>query len=111
RTLTVAAAKPEDAHRALEKGHHLGAVLSHVEPRQVRDDYTLKFQSQMYQIERKEIRPGLRRGTVRVEKRLDGSIAVRFRDRYLVVSRCEMASQPVAEKKTAKPPQQRNGKR
>ena len=43
------------------------------------NDYTIRFQSQVYQIERKEVCAGLRGGTVRVEKRLDGSAAVRFR--------------------------------
>lgn len=111
RTLTVPAAKPEDAHRALEKSQNLAAVLSHVETRQVRDDYTLKFQGQMYQIERQEIRAGLRGAEVRVEKRLDGSVAVRFRECYLAVKRCEIASQRVAEKKAPEPPRQRSAPR
>lgn len=103
RTRTVAAANPQDAHRALEGSHDLAAVLSHVETRQVRDDYTLKFQGQLYQIERAEIRAGLRRAEVRVERRLDGSLAVRFRERYITVKRCEMASPPAAQKKTVEP--------
>lgn len=110
-TLTVAAANQEDAHRPLEKSHCLAAVLSHVETRQVRNDYTLKFQGQLYRIERQEIRAGLRGAEVRVEKRLNGSVAVRFRERYLAVQQCEMASRPVVEKKTAKPPRQWIGKR
>lgn len=111
RTLTVPAAQQEDAHRALDKSHNLVAVLSHVETRQVRDDYTLKFQGQMYRIERKAICAGLRRADVRVEKRLDGSIAVRFRERYLDVKWCEMASQPVAGKKSPAPLRPRSAPR
>jgi hypothetical protein len=41
REMTVAAANPDDAHRQLEKSHNLAAALSHVETRQVRNDYTL----------------------------------------------------------------------
>src|SRR6266849_10473687 len=41
RELTAEAANPDDAHRRLEKSHHLAASLSHVETRQVRNDYTL----------------------------------------------------------------------
>ena len=39
REMTVEAANPDDAHRPLEKSHHLAASLSHVETRQVRNDY------------------------------------------------------------------------
>jgi len=40
REMTVEAANPDDAHRPLEKSHNLAASLSHVETRQVRNDYT-----------------------------------------------------------------------
>src|SRR5436190_15603010 len=40
RQMTVAPANPDDAHRRLEKSHHLAASLSHVDTRQVRSDYT-----------------------------------------------------------------------
>lgn len=86
--LTVVAASAEDAHRPLGKGHNLAASLSQVESRQVANDYTIRFDNRIYQIQRTEIRAGLRGGTVRVEKRLDGTLAVRFRDRYLSVSEC-----------------------
>ena len=111
RTLTVLPAKEEDAHRALDKSQNLAAVLSHVETRQVRNDYTLKFQGQLYQIQRQGIRAGLRGADVRVEKRLDGSLAVRFRERYLAVQECEMPGRSVAEEEAAKPPRQRIEKR
>jgi hypothetical protein len=87
-TLTVVPASSDDAHRALGKEHNLAASLSHVETRQVANDYTIRFENQLYQIQRSEVRAGLRGGTVRMEKRLDGTLAVRFRDRYLVVSEC-----------------------
>ena len=41
RELTVEPANSDDAHRPLEKSHNLAASLSHVETRQVRNDYTL----------------------------------------------------------------------
>jgi hypothetical protein len=89
-TLAAAPANADDAHRPLEKHHDLLAILSHVEPRQVANDYTIQFESKVYQIARKDIRAGLRGGQVRVEKRRDGSIAVRFQDRYLTVSGCDL---------------------
>jgi hypothetical protein len=91
--MTVEAAEPDDAHRRLEKSHDLAASLSHVEARQVRDDYTLRWEGKLYQIVRKAVTPGLRRANVRVERRLDGSLAVRHRDRYLPVKECAGAGQ------------------
>src|SRR5712692_10498213 len=99
RELTVEPANDDDAHRRLEKNHHLAASLSHVEMRQVRNDYTLRFDGQGYQIERQAIVSGLRGAEVRVEKRLDGSLAVRFRERYLAVKPCAV----VAAKRKAPP--------
>src|SRR5580700_10608746 len=98
RELTVAPAHPDDAHRPLDKSHNLEASLSHVEMRQVRNDYTIPLDAEFYQIERQAVVSGLRKASVRVEKRLDGSIAVRFGERYLAVSRC------TAVRKTDAPP-------
>ena len=91
-TLTVIAASPDNAHRPLGKEHNLAATLSYVETRKVSNDYTIRLQGQHYQIQRSEIQAGLRGGAVRVEKRLDGALAVRFRDRYLATNEC--VSQP-----------------
>jgi transposase len=88
-TIAVAPASADDAHRPLEKQHDLTAVLSHVETRQVNNDYTIRFEAQIYQIARTSICVGLRGAVVRVEKRRDDSLAVRFRDRYLSISQCD----------------------
>jgi len=88
RELTVEPASSDDAHRRLEKSHHLAASLSHVEMRQVRPDYTLRWGSKFYQIERGAITTGLRGANVRVELRLDGTLAVRHSDRYLPIHEC-----------------------
>jgi transposase len=93
-TLTVTPAVADDAHRPLGKAHSLAATLSHVETRQVAHDYTIRFENKLYQIARASVCAGLRGGTVRVEKRLDATLAVRFRDRYLGVSEC--AARPQA---------------
>jgi hypothetical protein len=83
----VAPASADDAHRLLEKHPDRAAILSHVEPRRVNNDYTVQFEAKVYQIARQDVCPGLRDAVVRVEKRRDGSIAVRFRDQYLGISR------------------------
>jgi len=38
------AANADDAHRPLDRSHNLAASLSHVETRQVRPDYTLRWE-------------------------------------------------------------------
>lgn len=98
RELMVAAANPDNAHRPLEKIHHLAASLSHVEMRQVRNDYTLRWKGKLYQIARQAVTTGLRKANVRVEQRLDGSLAVRHGERYLPIQECA-----VAEKREAPP--------
>ena len=90
-TRTVKPASSDDAHRPLEKQHDLAAMLSHVESRTVKSDYTLQFGRKIYAIHRADIGTGLRGAVVRVEKRRDGSLAIRFRDRYLRYELCEPA--------------------
>ena len=96
RELTVEAANPDDAHRPLDKSHDLAASLSHVERRQVRPDYTLRWDGKLYQIERQAVARGLRGANVRVEQRLDGSLAVRYGERYLPVEECAAADKAKA---------------
>lgn len=100
-------ASSDDAHRRLDKSGNLAASLSHVETRQVRNDYTLRWGGKLYQIQRQAITAGLRRADVRVEQRLDGSLAVRHGQRYLPVKECAAADKPKATrmKKTAAAPQ------
>jgi hypothetical protein len=112
RELTVEATHPDDAHRALEKSHHLAASLSRVETRQVRNDYTFRWDGKLYQIERQAVTTGLRRANVRVELRLDGSLAVRYGERYLPVKECAVADPPKRRapvKATKKPRVRRRG--
>ena len=62
------------------------------------NDYTFQLAGQLYQIERDSICAGLRGALIRIERRLDGSLAVRFRERYLRVKACavrpKVASSP-----------------
>lgn len=111
RAMTVDPANADDAHRRLEKSHNLEASLSHVETRQVRNDYTLRLDGELYQIERTSIVSRLRGADVRIEKRLDGSLAVRFGDRYLSVKRCEVVGKKQPEAKQVKPRTGFSGKR
>src|SRR4029450_8578837 len=92
RELTVEPSNPDDAHHPLDKSHNLAASLSHVETRQVRNDYTLRWEGGLYQIEPRGVASGRGGANVRVEQRLDGALAVRFGEKYLTVTPCEMAA-------------------
>src|SRR6516225_7462409 len=111
REMTVEAVNPDDAHRPLDKSHDLAAALSHVETRQVRPDYTLRWDSRLYQIERRAVTTGLRGPHVRVEQRLNGSIAVRFGERYLPLKECVAAEKAKASKPVKVAKVSRSGRR
>jgi len=106
--LAVKPADPDDAHRTLGKEHDLAAILSHVEQRQVTNDYTVRYDAKVYQIDRRDVRTGMRKAWVRVEQRWDGTIAVQFQGAYVRVRRCtpplpELASLKTAAAKSPRP--------
>jgi len=105
-TLVVKPADTADAHRPLGKEHDLAAILSHVEQRRVTNDYTVRYQGKVYQIDRRDIQVGMRQGWVRVQQRLDGSIAVQYHDRYVRVCRC---APPLVLSKTIAAPTRSRG--
>jgi Winged helix-turn helix len=82
RRFAKAARHEGDAHRPLGPGHDLAAILSHQEERVVANDYTIRFRNRFYQL-LKPAHPGQRGGKVVIELRLDGSMAIRFRGKYL----------------------------
>lgn len=114
KNLTLEPRDPEDAHRPLEKGHDLCAILSHVESRIVKTDYTFQFEGNKYVVERADIRTGLRGAAVRIEKRRDGTLAVRFEQHYLRYRSCDSgavseAPVPQSQSKSTKKPAQKSG--
>jgi Helix-turn-helix domain len=76
------ARQASDAHRPLGPGHDLAAILSIQEGRVVSNDYTIRFRNRFYQL-LPPVHPGERGGRVVIEERLDGTMAIRFRGRYL----------------------------
>src|SRR5207244_6997584 len=100
-TMAVVPASSDDAHRPLGKEHSLAASLSYVETRQVGNGYTIQVDRQTWEIARDGICAGLRGADVRVEVRLDGSMAVRFRQSYLAVSNVNHVPKCPAPKETA----------
>jgi len=82
RRFSKPAPQPDDAHRPLGPGHDLAAILSIQEERVVSNDYTIRFRNRFYQL-LKPVYPGERGGRVVIELRLDGSMTIRFREKYL----------------------------
>jgi transposase/transposase-like protein len=97
--LVTVPANAADAHRPLGPDHDLAATLSHVESRQVTNDYTFPLDAKRYRIIAQPMPAGLRHSIVRVETRLDGTVTARFRERYLCLEEC-----PTPPKAAAPPP-------
>lgn len=81
-----------DAHRPLEAGRDLASILSHVETRQVANDYTVSWQGERWQIPRGAVEVGLRGRKVRMEARRDGSVWVQLRQGPVETKLCAEAS-------------------
>ncbi len=96
-----------DAHRALSKGHDLAAILSHQTQRVVANDYTIRFENEVYQL-LPPAWPGERGGKVIVQQRLDGSMKVRFKQRYLEFRRIEKRKEEDGKTMGAPPPNPRS---
>jgi len=83
---TITPASATDAHRPVTELHNLAASFSHMETRTVTNDYTIQFQGKRYQIARSSVTAGMKGQKVRVELRLDGTIAIRFKGQYLSIA-------------------------
>ena len=104
-SFTEPARRSRDAHRPLRRTHHLEAILSFREPRTVANDYTVHWHGQRWAIPRAQVQAGLRGARVEVERRLDDSVWLRFRGRYLTLVACStmQAQSSLAAKVRAKP--------
>lgn len=100
---TTEPANATDAHRPLTELHDLAASFSHVELRTVSGDYTFPFRGERYQIARESVRVGMRRQKLRVEARLDGTVAARYEGEYLQVAACGPKPEQAAAKQSAQP--------
>ncbi len=81
-----------DLHRDLPRGLNLDQVLCVKAGRALRNDFTVAYSKKLYQIE-----DPIRASKVIVHERLDGSIAITYKDRFLKFR--EIATRPVKEKK------------
>jgi hypothetical protein len=99
-------ASSNDAHRPLGTRLNLAAILSIQHERIVANDYTIRLDNRVYQL-LPPVWPGERKGKVIVEQRADGTMHVRFKQRYLQFHECKDATAAV-EMPGALPPDPRS---
>lgn len=94
----------QDAHRRLERDHHLEQILSIRVGRTVTQDHTVKWQGVRWGVDREDVCVGLRGARAEVERRLDGSHWLRFRGRYVPLHQCPEAPPRSATPSGLRPP-------
>jgi hypothetical protein len=82
-----------DAHRPLDKSQDLASILSVQDQRMVANDYTIRYHKETWQL-LPPVWPGERGASVTIENRLDGSMAIRYKDHYLNFQRCALGALP-----------------
>jgi hypothetical protein len=89
---SVKAEKEGDAYVVIAPSMNLAQIFSTQEGRRVGNDFTVRFENGWYQIEKVQSTTVLPRDTVIVEKRLDGSVAMRLArtDHYLKITKLPM---------------------
>jgi hypothetical protein len=80
-----------NAHRPINQALHLESILSHVDQRAVTNDYTVAWDGGRWQIPKAAVRPGLRRSSIRVEERLDGTLQTRIGEQFVTLTLCAKA--------------------
>lgn len=106
----VPAVQEGDVHRPLAgtEKENLDAIFSIQKMRRVRNDFTVQFENQWFQLERAQPCTVLRNDTVLVEQRLDGTLHLRLRGKYLAFRILPVKPEKARERVTAlvprKPP-------
>lgn len=73
-----------DVHRSIGKiGTELDAIFSFQEERVIGNDYTIRWRTRLFQIEKHQPYFLLPRTRVMVEERLNGEIKIKYKDKYL----------------------------
>ena len=114
RRYAVDPAEPVDVHKPLLPGHDLAAILSIQIQRQVQNDFTIRHRNRFFQLEEQPVRL-CRKADITVQERLDGSMHLVFKERYLAFKPIahrphraayavlRAATMPVAPRPIAKP--------
>jgi hypothetical protein len=100
--LTVEPAHADNAHRPPEKAHCLASSLSHVEARQLRNDYSFRWEASSIRSSVPRSPSGMRGAAVRVEQRSEGLLAARYGERYVEAALCHAPAKAVAPSRAVK---------
>jgi len=100
RRFTKQPAETTDAHRHVNAGQHLAAILCLHHERVVMNDYTVRWSNRLFQLEPPAL-PGLRGSRVTLEERRDGTLKIRFVDQYVKFHEIMPRSQSVGEEAAA----------
>jgi hypothetical protein len=101
----VAPKSKTDLHRKLTEKElaNLDAIFSVQSTRQVKNDFTIQFKNQWYQLGEEQPATIRRQEKVLIEERLDGSLAIRLRGKYLNFKLLPAKPQKVAQTSFALP--------
>jgi transposase len=80
-----------DAHRPLPAGSQLESILSIRQSRTLGQDHTVHWNGLRYQVRRPDLARGMRGTRVEIERRLDGSVWLRWRKQILAMELCGAA--------------------
>jgi len=109
RRFTCEARMGGDAHRRLRRGTNLDSVLSIRESRRINADHTVRWEGSTYRIPREQIAGGMRGAGVQVERRLEGSRWMHWRNRIVPLERCATTPVTLAKRPAQSgPPQVRS---
>ena len=99
----VIAAEEGDLHRALAntETENLDAIFSIQKMRRVRNDFTIQFENEWLQLEKIQPCTVLRNDAVLIEKRLDGTLHLRLRGKYLAFKILPARPEKTKERVTA----------
>lgn len=98
RRFSVDPADPADAHRPLPKGVDLHRLFADEDRRVIGQDFTFRYKNRYYQIERRQADARMPKTKITIERRLDGSVRYRWRERYLAPSDLGRSKPPLLPK-------------
>ena len=99
RRFTCRARQPGDLHRRMPKGMRLNDVLGWQEPRQVQNNWTIRWRNRFFQVDRKHQKLGLAKQQVLVFEPLYGPLQLRYRGNRLLFK--ELPAAPVTQRPSA----------
>ena len=102
----IEARDAHDCHRQLRRDQHLNEILAIRTPRTIKNDYTVRFKKRVFQVLKKQPVRVSPKVIVDMEERLDKTVHVRYRDKYLNVQ--EITERVNGSRARTRPPTRAN---